>query len=146
MHSTMHHYDGSLIVLIFCTYIKIDFTSRRSYSVKEKCELVQAIDVFRASHKFSCQRMSIVTHQEWHYMGSHTPSWASQNLDKGPKSDFVGSCYSLWWLGISDSNHSLSSRRIVNHYCFHDIAWDHVGPAMEAYPQMFSLWVLVSVG
>ena len=32
-------------------------------------------------------------------------------------------------------------RCIVNRYSFHHIAWDYVGHAMAAYPQMFSLWV-----
>jgi hypothetical protein len=32
-------------------------------------------------------------------------------------------------------------RCIVNPYSFHNIAWDYVGRAMDAYPQMFNLWV-----
>jgi len=56
MHSTVHHYDGSLIVLIIRTYIKMDVTPRRSFSVKEKRELAQAVDVFRVPHKVSCHQ------------------------------------------------------------------------------------------
>jgi hypothetical protein len=43
-------------VLIIRTYIKIDVTSRRSFSVKEKHELVQAVDIFWAPHKVSCHQ------------------------------------------------------------------------------------------
>ena len=32
-------------------------------------------------------------------------------------------------------------RNIVSHYHYDKIAWNYVGHAMEAYPQMFNLWV-----
>jgi hypothetical protein len=34
----------------------MDVTSRRSFSVKEKRELAQAVDVIRVSHKTSCRQ------------------------------------------------------------------------------------------
>ena len=52
----MHHYDVYLMLLIICTFIKMDIMSRRSFSIKEKRELVQAVDVFRATHKVSCRQ------------------------------------------------------------------------------------------
>jgi hypothetical protein len=47
--------------------------------------------------------------------------------------------YESW--GTKTAIPLFTRRNIVCRYHYNKIAWDHVGRAMEAYPQMFNLWV-----
>ncbi|KAL3788945.1 hypothetical protein HJC23_000229 [Cyclotella cryptica] len=47
--------------------------------------------------------------------------------------------YETW--GTKTAIPLFARRNIVCRYHYSKIAWDHVGRAMEAYPQMFNLWV-----